>query len=114
MGIRIEVRGLEETQRKLEDMKEGLTLEGLQRWAKQIEAQAKALPDARVTQDARDSIHVDVFEVAPRRFDVKLRCKREALPLIAEATKVTLLRMPVTSRAIFKAFLSKVENNISA
>ena len=113
MSVKIEVKGFEELQKKLEMLKDGLTLEALQRCAKEIELEAKQLPAPEVSQEIRDSIHVDVLEVEPRKFQVRAGAKKEALPLLATSTRDKLVHMPTTSRAIFKAFLTQIEKNLS-
>jgi len=112
MSIRIDVKGLDEVKRKLEELQEGLTLHALQRWAEEIEVEARGLAADRSSEEVRDSIHIEVFEIEPRRFQVKASAKEEALPFIAEATQSKLEEMPITSGSIFKTFLDQVEKKL--
>lgn len=109
MAIRIGVRGLDEFERKLEDMQEGLTLRGLQHWASKIEVEAKGLTIARSSQEVAESIHVKVEEIEPKKFQIEANAKEEALLFIAEAIQNKLIEMPITSRALFKAFLDQLK-----
>jgi len=108
MTFKIEVKGLKEIERKLGELQEGLTLDGLRRWATEIETDAKAAAAQR-SLEAGDSIHVEVIEAKPKEFHVTARAKEEAWPFIVEATRNKLKVMPLTSRAIFSAFIDRFE-----
>jgi len=110
--IDVDVKRLDEIKRKLDELREGLTLHGLQHWAKEIEVAARGLAAARSSEEVKESIHIEVAEVEPKKFEVKASTKEEALSLIAEATQNKLPEMPVTSRSIFKAFLDQVEKKL--
>lgn len=107
--MEVKVKGLEEIKKKLKDMEEGLTLHGLQHWAKEIESEAKGRATAQSSQEVTDSIQIDIEETEPKTFQVRARAKKEALPIIVDATKVKLFEMPSTSGSVFKAFLGEIE-----
>jgi len=114
MSIGIDVKGLDEVQKKLKELQEGLTLHALQHWAEEIELEAKDMAAARSTEEVKNSIHIEVVEIEPKTFQVKASAKEEAVPFIAEATRDKLNAMPVTSASIFKTFLGQVEKKLGA
>ena len=74
--------------------------------------EAKGLAAARSSEELKDSIHIEVFEIEPKRFQVKASAKEEALSFIVEATQDKLKEMPITSGSIFKVFLDQVEKKL--
>jgi Fe2+ transport system protein B len=114
MSVKIDVRGLEELQRKLNEMQEGLAPQKIQEFAAEIEEEARhiAEAEAQLSQDAKDSMHIQVVEVKPKRFQLRARPKKEALPFMATATRDKLHKMPVTSQPIFRAFLEAIDKNL--
>ena len=110
MTFRIDVKDLEKVSRKLKKLQERLTLAVLQHWAKAIEVETKNMI---LKEGVKDSIHVEVIEVEPHKFEVKTSGKREALPSMAKATRNKLSKMPLASRSIFKILLDQIEKKSS-
>ena len=111
MSFKIDVSGLDELEKEIEEMQQGLSLSSLQHWAQEIETTARTLAQ-RSPSDAIESIGVEVLETEPKTFEVKAHGQERALPFIAEATRIVLHDMPITSQAVFESFLDELEKSI--
>ena len=114
-SMSIEIRGLDKFSKKLEELQEGLTLPGLQHWAKKVEQQACTLAIASTRaslDDIRENINVDVEEIEPEKYQIKAKTKQEFLQYIKEAIITTMDQMPLTTKALFEAFLKQIEKKM--
>lgn len=109
MSIRI--KGLDGIERDLREMQRGLRLETLQEYASEIEEEARSLAASKGKEDFTQRIHVKVFMVKPRTFEIKANAPKAAFPFIFEATKSKLHDMPSTSQAVFESFLSQLRQS---
>jgi hypothetical protein len=109
MSIDFDVRGLGELQRELERMQEGMTTPVVNDWCKRIEQGAKESCPA----EERESIHIGALPVEHNKFEIQFKSSRNALPHVRDSIQRNLPSMPVTTRAIFEAFLKQVEKQMS-
>jgi hypothetical protein len=109
LTFRIYLTDFEEVSRKLKKLQERLTLPTLQHWAKAIEVETRNMISK---EEVKESIHIEVIEVEPNKFEVKASGKQEALPNMAKATQNKLGKMPLASRAIFNVLLNQIEKKI--
>lgn len=105
MSFRIEIKGLEELQKTLEELQEGLTLPTLNRWCKKIESQAKI----SCPQEYRESIQLTAVRVGTRKFDIEFKASKGALSSVKQAIRANLHLMPLTTKALFEVLLKKIE-----
>jgi hypothetical protein len=106
LTFRICVRDFEEVSRTAKKFQERLKLPTLQHWAKAIEIETGSMISKK---DVKESIHIEVIEVEPHKFEVKARGKKEVLPSMAKAIENKLGKMPLASRSIFKTVLDQIE-----
>jgi hypothetical protein len=109
LSFDIEIKGLKELQRELEELKEGLTLSTVDHWCKKIENQAKL----NCPEEHRNSIELTAIQIGSNRFDIRLKGAREALPYLERAIQANLSSMPLTTKALFDVLLRNVEQKIS-
>lgn len=102
--IDIDIRGLEELQKKLEELQKGLTLPTLNRWCRKIESEAKA----SCPQEYRESIQLRAIKTSADKFDIEFKASREALPSVKQAIHTNLRLMPLTTKALLEVLLKKI------
>ena len=81
MSFDIEVKGLDETIRALNELSEGLTAKGLQLWVEKIESDAKNLAAGKISYEIKESINVNVEEKEGNP-QISAKAKPEAFPFI--------------------------------
>ena len=105
MSFRIDIKGLEELQRTLEELREGLTLPTLNRWCRKIESEAKI----SCPQEYRESIRLTVVQIGADKFDIEFKASKGALSSVKQAIRANLPIMPLTTKALFEVLLKKIE-----
>jgi hypothetical protein len=105
LSFHIEIKGLEELQRTLEELQEGLTLPTLNRWCKKIESQAKI----SCPQEYRETIQLTAVRVGANKFDIEFKASKGALSSIKQAIRANLHLMPLTTKALFEVLLKNIE-----
>ena len=105
MSFRIEIKGLEELKRTLEELQEGLTVPTLNRWCKKIESEAKI----SCPQEYRESIQLTTVRVGADKFDIEFKASKGALSSVKQAIRANLHIMPLTTKALFEVLLKRIE-----
>lgn len=103
--IDVDIKGLDELQRTLEELQEGLTLPTLNRWCRKIESEAKT----NCPQEYRESIQLRAVRISVDKFDIEFKASERALPSVKEAIRTNLRLMPLTTKALFEVMLKKIE-----
>jgi hypothetical protein len=102
--IGIDVSGLDEIERDLEVMIEGLTVTTLNEWAAKILEEVKST----VPQEKRDLIRLQFCEKVGNDFDIKIRSPSEFVVLLKEAIEQHLAQMPLTTQQVFAEILDQI------
>lgn len=108
MSFDIEIKGLEELQRELKRMQEGLTVPTLNQWCKRIEHQARM----NCPEEYKESISINAVHREPNIFDIELKAAKETLPHIRDAIQQNLSSMPITTRALFEVLLKDINHRM--
>lgn len=105
MAIEIDVKGLEELQRGLEEIEEQLTATSLNEWAAKIQEEARS----RAPPEQREKITLRFVEI-----EEGFRASYgplDSAPLIAESIKEALPEMPEITKAIFERVSNQIEES---
>lgn len=103
MGFQID-EGLDEVEQKLKELEYGLTEEGVKEWVQKVESWTKAICDGKA-----DGVKITVKKVGSKLdLDAVLYVKEER-ECLKKAIKTNLSQMPETTRVLFNALLSKLE-----
>jgi hypothetical protein len=102
--IDIDVSGLDELERDLQEMVDGLTMNVLNEWA------AKILEVARsnVPEDKRDSITLQFQKKEGKRFDIVFHSPEEYVQQARAAIELFLPQMPLTTQQAFQGLLDRM------
>ena len=108
LSFSIDIKGLKELQRTLEELQEGLTVPTLNRWCRKIESEAKT----NCPQEYRESIQLRAVRIGADKFDIEFKSSKGALPSVKKAIRTNLRLMPLTTKALFEVLLKKIEQQL--
>lgn len=95
---------LDEVERRLKELEYGLTEEGIREWVRKVESWTRAICDGKA-----DGVKIAVKKVGSKiDLDAALYVKEER-ECLKKAIQTNLSQMPETTRALFNALLSKLE-----
>lgn len=105
MGFEFRINGLEELERKIDEMQKGLTLPYLEFWCERISSDVKL----NSTEELGERFTLEVFLGEDENPQFKFNSPPELVQLVIDSIKNYLNDMPITTKALFETLLNVIE-----
>jgi hypothetical protein len=113
MPFSIDADDFDDLADELEEEAKPLSLQDLQRWAAEVEKEARSVAVANAATTLADSIHVVIKETEPSNFQIDYGSDKNVDPYLAKAIRNKLPEMPLKTQFFFEEFARELKKNPS-